>query len=57
MVTAVIPYMAWAWKKEKSDNAFAATCAAVFEKPRPDAIADAVNAIPAIVANVHPMAV
>lgn len=54
--TEVIPYIAWAWKNEKSDSAFAATCAAVFEKPRPDAIAEAVNAKPAMTANVHPTA-
>lgn len=56
MVTEVIPYMAWAWKKPKSDSALAATWAAVFEKPSPDATADAVKANPATTASVQPTA-
>ena len=51
--TPVKPMKACAWKYPKSAMALAATCAAVFEWPSPDVIADATSARPEMTAMAH----
>ena len=45
-----MPMNACAWKYPKSAKAFAATCAAVFECPSPDVMAEDTNARPEVTA-------